>query len=98
MSKPFKQLRGRTILLDVPKKKESVIKLSAKDEDTIMQEAMKMWSKLTVYAVGDRVEEVKEGDQVYVRTAALNMETVERIDIDDEVKLVLNEGDVIIVW
>jgi hypothetical protein len=98
MSKPFKQLRGRTILLDVPKKKESVIKLSAKDEDTIMQEAMKMWSKLTVYAVGDRVEEVKEGDQVYVRTAALNMETVERIDIDDEVKLVLNEGDVIIIW
>jgi hypothetical protein len=98
MSKPFKQLRGRTILLDVPKRKESKIQLSAKDEDAIMQEAMKMWSKLTVYAVGDRVEEVKEGDQVYVRTAALNMETVERIDIDDEVKLVLNEGDVIIIW
>jgi len=98
MSKPFKQLRGRTILLDVPKRKESTIQLSAKDEDAIMQEAMKMWSKLTVYAVGDRVEEVKEGDQVYVRTAALNMETVERIDIDDEVKLVLNEGDVIIIW
>ena len=55
MSKPFKQLRGRTILLDVPKRKESAIQLSAKDEDIIMQEAMKMWSKLTVYAVGDRV-------------------------------------------
>jgi hypothetical protein len=98
MSKPFKQLRGRTILLDVPKRKESAIQLSAKDEDIIMQEAMKMWSKLTVYAVGDRVEEVKEGDKVYVRTSALNMETVERIDIDGEVKLVLNEGDVVIVW
>ena len=98
MSKPFKQLRGRTILLDVPKKKESVIKLSAKDEDTIMQEAMKMWSKLTVYAVGDRVDEVKEGDQVYVRTSALNLEVVERIEIDGQTKLVLNEGDVIIIW
>ncbi len=98
MSKPFKQLRGRTILLDVPKRKESAIQLSAKDEDIIMQEAMKMWSKLTVYAIGDRVEEVKEGDQVYVRTGALNMETVERIDIDGEVKLVLNEGDVVIIW
>ena len=98
MSKPFKQLRGRTILLDVPKRKESAIQLSAKDEDIIMQEAMKMWSKLTVYAVGDRVEEVKEGDLVYVRTGALNMETVERIDIDGEVKLVLNEGDVVIIW
>ena len=98
MSKPFKQLRGRTILLDVPKRKESAIQLSAKDEDMIMAEAVKMWNKLTVYAVGDKVEEVKEGDQVYVRTSALNMETVERIDIDGEVKLVLNEGDVVIVW
>ena len=64
----------------------------------IMQEAVKMWNKLTVYAVGDKVEEVKEGDQVYVRTSALNMETVERIDIDGEVKLVLNELDVVMVW
>lgn len=98
MRKPFKQLRGRTILLDVPKRKESSIQLTAKDEDMIMQEAMKMWSKLTVYAVGDKVEEVKEGDKVYVRTSSLNMETVERIDIDGEMKLVLNEGDVIIIW
>ncbi len=54
---PFKLLRGRTILLDVPKKKESGLQLSAKDEDAIMQEAMKMWSKLNVFAVGDKVEE-----------------------------------------
>jgi len=95
---PFKLLRGRTILLDVPKKKESGLQLSAKDEDAIMQEAMKMWGKLNVYAVGDKVEEVKEGDKVYVRTNALNLEVVERIDIDGETKLVLNEGDVVIVW
>ncbi len=96
--KPFKSLRGRTILLDVPKRKESVIQLSAKDEDVIMQEAVKMWNKLTVYAIGDKVEDVAVGDQVYVRTSSLNMEVVERIDIDGEVKLVLNEGDVVIVW
>jgi hypothetical protein len=95
---PFKLLRGRTILLDVPKKKESGLQLSAKDEDAIMQEAMKMWSKLNVYAVGDKVEEVKVGDKVYVRTNALNLEVVERIDIDGETKLVLNEGDVVIIW
>jgi hypothetical protein len=95
---PFKLLRGRTILLDVPKKKESGLQLSAKDEDAIMQEAMKMWSKLNVFAVGDKVEEVKVGDKVYVRTNALNLEVVERIDIDGDTKLVLNEGDVVIVW
>ena len=95
---PFKLLRGRTILLDVPKKKESTLQLSAKDEDAIMQEAMKMWSKLNVFAIGDKVEDVKVGDKVYVRTSALNLEVVERIDIDGETKLVLNEGDVVIVW
>jgi hypothetical protein len=95
---PFKLLRGRTILLDIPKKKESALQLSAKDEDAIMQEAMKMWSKLNVFAVGDKVEEVQVGDKVYVRTNALNLEVVERIDIDGETKLVLSEGDVVIVW
>jgi hypothetical protein len=51
-----------------------------------------------VYAVGDKVEEVVAGDQVYIRTSSLDMNVVERIDIDGEVKLVLNEGDVIIIW
>lgn len=95
---PFKKLRGRTILVDVPKRKESTIQLSAKDEDMIMQEAVKMWNKLTIYAIGDKVEDVSVGDVVYIRTSSLNMETVERIDIDGQVKLVLNEGDVVIVW
>ena len=98
MSKAFKSLRGRTILLDVPQRKKSIVELSAKDEEAMMQEAAKLWNKLTVYAVGDKVEEVQAGDKVYVRTSALNMETVERIEIDGEIKLVLNEGDVIIVW
>jgi hypothetical protein len=96
--KPFKTFRGRAILLDVPKRKESSLQLSAKDEEAIMADAVKMWNKLTVYAIGDKVEEVSVGDQVYVRTSALNMEIVERIDIDGEIKLVLNEADVVIVW
>ena len=95
---PFKKLRGRTILLSIPERKKSVIELSSKDEESIMAEAVKMWNKLSVYAVGDKVEEVSVGDQVYVRTSALNLEVVERIEIDGETKLVLNEGDVVIIW
>jgi hypothetical protein len=94
----FKLLRGRTILVNIPVKKESSLQLSVKDEDMIMAEAMKLWNKLTVYAVGDKVEDVAAGDQVYIRTSALNMETLERLDINGEVKFVLNEGDVVIVW
>lgn len=95
---PFKKLRGRTILLSIPERKKSVIELSSKDEEAIMAEAVKMWNKLTVFAVGDKVEEVSVGDQVYVRTSALNLEVVERIEIDGQTKLVLNEGDVVIIW
>ena len=95
---PFKKLRGRTILLSIPERKKSVIELSSKDEEALMVEAVKMWNKLTVFAVGDKVEEVSVGDQVYVRTASLNLEVVERIDIDGQTKLVLNEGDVVIIW
>jgi len=94
----FKKLRGRTILVSVPERKKSGLELSAKDEEAIMADAMKLWSRLTVFAIGDKVEEVAVGDQVYVRTGALNMEQVERIDIDGSVKLVLNEGDVVIIW
>jgi hypothetical protein len=95
---PFKKLRGRTILLSIPERKKSVIELSSKDEEALMAEAVKMWNKLTVFAVGDKVEEVSVGDQVYVRTASLNLEVVERIEIDGQTKLVLNEGEVIIIW
>ena len=95
---PFKKLRGRTILLSIPERKKSVIELSSKDEESLMAEAVKMWNKLSVYAVGDKVEEGSVGDQVYVRTSALNLEVVERIEIDGETKLVLNEGDVVIIW
>ena len=94
----FKKLRGRAILLNVPQRKKSAIQLSAKDEEAMMQEAAKLWSKLTVYAIGDKVEEVAVGDEVYVRTGALNMETVERIEIDGEIRLLLTEGDVVIIW
>jgi hypothetical protein len=96
--KEFKLLRGRTILVDIPQKKETGLQLSGKDEDMIMAEAMKMWNKLTVFAVGDKVEDVQAGDKVYIRTSALNLEIVERIEIDGAMKFVLNEGDVVIVW
>lgn len=94
--KPFSLLRGRRIIIEVPERKESSIKLSEKDEDSIMYEAMKAWLKLKVFAVGDKCEDVKEGDIVYIPYAAL--EHSEKIDLDGTVRLILNEGDVAIIW
>jgi hypothetical protein len=93
---PFKVLRGRRIIIEVPERKESAIKLTEKDEDAIMYEAMKAWLKLRVFAVGDKCEDIREGDIVYIPYAAL--EHSEKIDIEGTVRLILNEGDVAIVW
>ena len=93
---PFKTLRGRRILIEVPVKKESVITLSEKDQDALMYEAMKQWNRLTVYAIGDKVEDVKVGDVVYIAVGQL--EHAEKVDIDGSVKLMLNEMDIAIIW
>ena len=93
---PFKTLRGRRILIEVPVKKESVITLSEKDKDALMYEAMKQWNRLTVYAIGDKVEDVKVGDVVYIAVGQL--EHAEKVDIDGSVKLMLNEMDIAIIW
>ena len=92
----FKTLRGRRILIEVPVKKESVITLSEKDKDALMYEAMKQWNKLTVYAIGDKVEEIAVGDLVYIPVPQL--EQAEKVDIDGSVKLMFNEMDIAIIW
>lgn len=92
----FKTLRGRRILIEVPKKKESVITLSEKDKDALMYEEMKAWNRLTIYAVGDKVEDVVPGDVVYI--AVSQLEHAEKVDIDGSVKLMLNEMDIAIIW
>ena len=90
------KLMGRRVLINVPQKKESVIELTAKDEEAIMQEAMKLWTKLEIYAVGDSVEKVSAGDKVYITTGSL--QNAEKVEIDNSIKLMVSEGDVAIVW
>lgn len=90
------KLVGRRVLINVPKKKESVLELTAKDEEMIMHEAMKMWTKLEVFAVGDTVERLMAGDKVYITTGSL--QNAEKVEIDGEVKLMVSEGDIAIVW
>ena len=90
------KLVGRRVLINVPKKKESVIELTAKDEEQIMQEAMKLWTKLDVYAVGTTVESLNSGDKVYITTESL--QRAEKVEIDGEIKLMVSEGDIAIIW
>jgi hypothetical protein len=92
----MKSLRGKRILVTIPETKKSAVELSAKDEEAIMQEAMKKWRKLEIFAVGDEVVDLKEGDKVYIQTYAL--ETGEKIDIDGKVKILVPDNSVAIIW
>lgn len=92
----MKSLRGKRVLLTMPELKKSAVELSAKDEETIMQEAMKKWLKLEVFAVGDEVTDVKEGDKVYVQTYAL--QSGEKIEIDGSIKLMISDTAIAIIW
>jgi hypothetical protein len=90
------KLKGRRVLIDVPQRKESSIELSVKDEEYMLAEAMKLWTRLTVFAVGDTVDSVKPGQLVYVTTASL--EHAEKVEINGQMKLMIIEGDVAIIW
>lgn len=94
--RPFSKLKGRRILVEVPELKKSALQLTEKDEDAILKDAMKLWSKLTLYAVGDKVEDLNEGDVVYITTEAL--QRAEKVEIEGSIKLMLSEGDVALVW
>lgn len=92
----MKTLRGKRVLVTVPELKKSAIEISAKDEEMIMQEAMKKWEKIEVFAVGDEVDGIIKGDMVYVQTYAL--ESGEKISINDHMRILVPENAIAIVW
>jgi hypothetical protein len=90
------KLRGRRVLVDIPEKKESAIELSEKDKAAIQESEMKNWTRLTVHAVGADVTEVKPGDKVYLAVSAI--QDAERVLIDEEIRLMVNEASIAIIW
>jgi len=90
------KLRGKRVLVTVPELKKSAVELSAKDEEMIMMEAMKKWQSLEIYEVGDDVVDLKPGDKVYVQTYAL--ESGEKIEVDEKMRILIPDTAVAIVW
>jgi hypothetical protein len=92
----FKKLRGRRILLIKPVKKESSIQLTAETEAALDAAAMKQWTALEVFAIGEDVEEVVAGDKVYVPTFGLQQ--AELVEINKVLYMMISEGDIAIIW
>lgn len=93
-------LRGNKVLLDKPEKKEEEGKLDLILTDEMEkqqeQDMMEEWTHLNVHAVGVEVSDLKAEDKVYVRTQALH--NAEIIDLDGEIKMMVNIHDVIMIW
>jgi hypothetical protein len=94
--KDFKQLRGNRLLLDLPKKEEGKLIVDDNTKEALEKEMMQKLNKLTVYAVGDLITDIKVGDEILVDPAALQKSPV--IPIGEENKLLVSPFDVILIW
>jgi len=96
MSQSFKSLEGRRILITKPVRKESLIELSPEASASLDADAMKSWTNLEIYAVGEEVTKYKVGDKVYLSTSAL--QSAEILDVDGALRLMVSDYDIAIVW
>lgn len=95
--KEFKKLRGNRVYLEIPEFKESPIYLTEELKEAFILEEKKKYTKLTVYAVGDIVNDLNEGDVVLVDPMALQNAPV--INLSDDKKVILvSPFDIIHIW
>jgi len=59
-------VRGQRVLLTPPEIKKSAIEVNAALEKEILEEQMKKWNQLEVFAIGEEVEGIEVGDRVSV--------------------------------
>lgn len=97
MEKPFKKVFGNRVYLEVPKMPESSIVISEESKKKWFEDNKLALSKFTVYAVGDSVNSIKEGDVVAVDQPALARAAVLKIDEGKEV-IVISIFDVAHIW
>jgi uncharacterized paraquat-inducible protein A len=90
------KLKGKRVLLSRPVIEKSAIEISPEVQESLDRENMKKWTNLEVFAVGELVETIKVGDKVYVPKGAL--ERCDVVDVNNEVKLMISDFDVAIVW
>lgn len=96
--KPYKQLLGNRIYLELPKKEDSKLIVDENTKEALQKELMKKMSKLKVYDVGNNVDLVKAGDIVLVDPSKItNAVVIPNLGLDVDIILV-SPFDVIHVW
>ena len=86
------KLLGKRILINLPIIEKAIIELSPAQAAERENDAVKKWTELEVFAVGDEVEKVVVGDKVYVQ--AFGLESAEKVLIGKDMKLLVKEFDI----
>ena len=97
MALEFKKLRGHRIYVTLPKKEESKLFVDENTKESLNKELLSKMSKLIVYAVGDLVTDIVEGDAILIDPSKLSSGLLVPLTEDKNVLLV-SSFDVIHVW
>lgn len=98
--KPFRKVCGSRVLIERPlpidEKTAGGVILAGNDLKQAEAEAMDRWTKLTVFAVGESVDDLKEGDQVYLPISAIKMSDV--IVFDKKEYMIVRRDAIAIIY
>ena len=95
--KPFKKLFGNRVYLEIPKIPESNIVLSEEAQKNWVEQQKLALNRFKVYAVGDTVTSIQEGDEVAVDMPALQRTIVVKLTNEIEV-IQVSLFDISMVW
>ena len=77
----FKELRGKRILVTKPvSETKSLIEITPEVQAELDKELMSKWTRLTVFAVGSEVLDIKPNDEVYINASMLANAELVRLD------------------
>lgn len=94
MEKEFKKLFGNRVYLEMPKEDDKKIILDSTTKKAVEQEFIKKMIRLKIYAVGDSVIGLKEGDEI---CADMSRSTI--IPLSENRKVIMvSAHDIIHLW
>jgi hypothetical protein len=92
----FKELRGKRILVTKPvSETKSLIEITPEVQAELDKELMSKWTRLTVFAVGTEVVDIKPNDEVYINASMLANAELVRLD-DADYMMVLDHAVAIV--
>lgn len=94
--KGFKKLWGNRILLDVPQVEDTKVIISEELRVSLTKESMPKYFKLKVFAVGDSITDIKEGDELLVDPSRLSQCPI--LNILGKDRVLVSVFDVILTW